>query len=105
MMPLRNCLIPDFSSSCGMHGGFAFEFTPAHQPAPQGIQGGLHGYVIHQLAIEETLPEQKDEQQPVFMVFQGEGKDGGQIVNRHEQGVVKQHAIQSVRGKVHRVMP
>ena len=81
-----------------LHGSLSLKISPAYKRAFERGECCLDGHVVHQLAIEEALPEQPDQQPPAFLAFEGEGEgegeDGGQVIDGDEKSIVKKHTPQ-----------
>src|SRR6267154_1982700 len=77
--------------------GFRFDAAPAYGAAAYGFFYGAEEDYVHQLAIVEALQEHRDEQGPVFFLFEGEGEDAGEHVDQQEAEEEKDGALE-VRG-------
>src|SRR5436190_22873565 len=55
--------------------GVRFDAAPADGAAAYGFFHGAEKDDVHELAIVEALQEDRDEQGPVFFLFEGEGED------------------------------
>src|SRR5689334_9765670 len=76
------------------HSRLSLQLAPADDRAARGGRDRFHHYVVHHLAVTESLQEKPPQQAPALFALEQKREGGGDPVNCQKQRVIEQDLAQ-----------